>query len=65
MLIKELHNARSKTGKIYTKAFKKNLTYQEVKAFLKDRYNVESSGDLTLEQYQEMRAIIRTIQKEK
>ena len=65
MLIKELPNPHTRTTKLYRKARRKGISYLEMKFFMKNRYNVESSGDLTVEEYNEIRIIIRNLQKEK
>jgi len=65
MLIKELPNPHTRTTKLYRKARRKGISYLEMKFFMKNRYNVESSGDLTIEEYNEIRIIIRNLQKEK
>ena len=64
MLIKELPNPHTRTTKLYRKARRKGISYLEMKFFMKNRYNVESSGDLTIEEYNDVRAIIRTIKKD-
>lgn len=61
MLIKDLPNPKTRTGKIYSKFKRKGILYPEAKKYLVEKYGVASSGDLTLEQYEEVRAHIRSL----
>jgi hypothetical protein len=53
MQLKDLSNCNHKCAKLYRKARGRGISYHQFKGQLKIRYGVESSGDLTLNQYRE------------
>ena len=54
MQLKDRNDCNFKCRKIYVKARKRGISYVEMHEQLKWRYGVESSRDLTLEQYREI-----------
>jgi len=61
MLIKDLPKPYKKTSKLYRRFKNKGVLYPDAKKYLVDTYAIASSGDLTLEQYEEVRAYIRSL----
>ena len=54
MKLKDYATCKKKCHKIYTKARRRGISYLEMKQQIRERYGVESSRDLTLEQYREI-----------
>jgi hypothetical protein len=54
MKLSELTSCQRKCHKIYTKARRRGIPYTQMKEQLRTRYGVNSSAELTLEQYREI-----------